>query len=321
VAIAGYLYYFTDLIRPQQEEAKPAAPASGPVKQPIPPRPGQQGGTAGTPAKPAEVKPVAGTPAPAPAAVTAPAPAPAQAPPTQKPAPVQAQSKPEPVKSAKPEPVKSAKPEPVKSAKTEPPAKAAQPPAAPPKTAPAPSQATAPATKEAASVKPVQKAEKAEKALEKRKGGGYCLLVGDYGPGKPLEAVLARLKKSGITPVRKKAVQAVEPMNRLFVAEFGDQDSAEAELQKLRKLTGDGFLLPDNGKYILYAGSYLSSGVAASEVKRLASRGVTTVVRQSRVSVKVTRVTTGSYAGAAEARSDAARLKKLGIAASLVKTK
>jgi cell division protein FtsN len=236
----------------------------------------------------------------------------------QKPAPVQAQSKPEPVKSAKSEPVKSAKTEPVKSAKSEPPAKAAQPPAAPPKPAPAPSQAAAPATKEAAPVKPVLKA---EKAVEKKKGGGYCLLVGDYGPGKPLDAVLAKLKKSGITPVQKKVVQAVEPMNRLFVAEFGDQDSAEAELQKLRKLTGDAFLLPDNGKYILYAGSYLSSGVAASEMKRLASRGVTTVVRQSRVTVKVTRVAAGNYAGTAEARSDAARLKKLGIAASLVKSK
>ena len=163
--------------------------------------------------------------------------------------------------------------------------------------------------------------QKAEKAVEKKKGGGYRLLVGDYGPGKPLDAVLAKLKKSGITPVQKKVVQAVEPMNRLFVAEFGDQDSAEAELQKLRKLTGDAFLLPDNGKYILYAGSYLSSGVAASEMKRLASRGVTTVVRQSRVTGKVTRVAAGNYAGTAEARSDAARLKKLGIAASLVKSK
>ena len=65
VAIAGYLFYFTDLIRPRQEGAKPAAPVSGPIKQPIPPRPGQPAGTAAVPAKPVEVKPVEGAPAPA----------------------------------------------------------------------------------------------------------------------------------------------------------------------------------------------------------------------------------------------------------------
>ena len=133
--------------------------------------------------------------------------------------------------------------------------------------------------------------------------------------------VLAKLKKSGIAPVQTKVVQAVEPMNRLFVAEFDNQDSAEAELQKIRKLNGDAFLLADSGKYILYAGSYLSATKAASEAKKLASRGVTTVVKQARVAVKVTRVTAGSYAGAGEAHSDAARLKKQGISASVVTTK
>ena len=309
VAIAGYLYYFTDLIRPQQGGAKPAAPVSGPIKQPIPPRPGQPGETAAVPAKPVEVKPVGV--APAPATATAPAATPAAAP---TPVPAQAQTGQKPA----PAPAK-AKTEPAQSAKTEPPAKPALPPAAAAKPAPAPQPAAAPvAGKAAAPAKPVQKA---EKPVATKKGGAYRLLIGDYGPGEPVNMVLAKLKKSSIAPVQKKAVQAVEPMNRLFVAEFGDQDSAEAELQKLRKLTGDAFLLADSGKYILYAGSYLSATKAASEAKKLASRGVTTVVKQARVAVKVTRVTAGSYASAGEARSDAARLKKRGISASVVTTK
>ena len=307
VAIAGYLFYFTDLIRPQQQGAKPAAPVSGPIKQPIPPRPGQPAGTSTVPAKPVEVKPVAG--APAPATATAPAATPAAAP---APVPAQAQT------GQKPAPAQG-KTEPVKSAKTEPLAKPAQPPATIPKPAPAPPPASAPpAKKEAAPAKPVQKA---EKPVAKKKGRAYRLLIGDYVPGQPVNMVLAKLKKSGIAPVQTKVVQAVEPMNRLFVAEFDNQDSAEAELQKIRKLNGDAFLLADSGKYILYAGSYLSATKAASEAKKLASRGVTTVVKQARVAVKVTRVTAGSYAGAGEAHSDAARLKKQGISASVVTTK
>jgi cell division septation protein DedD len=174
------------------------------------------------------------------------------------------------------------------------------------------------AKKEPAPVKP---AHKAEKPVEKKKGGTYRLLVGDFVPDKTFSALQSKLKKSGISPVRKSAVTAAEPMNRLFVAEFGDQDSAEAELQKLKKLTGDAFLIPDNGKYILYAGSYFSSSRAAAELKKLSAKGVSPVIRQARVTIKVTRVTAGSYASMAEARNDVARLKKQGIAATVIKTK
>jgi cell division protein FtsN len=110
-------------------------------------------------------------------------------------------------------------------------------------------------------------------------------------------------------------------MNRIFVSRFADQDNAEAELRKVKKVTGDAFLIADSGGYSLYAGSYLSAGRAAAEQKKLSSRGIKSVIRKVKVTVRVTRVTAGSYASSQDARRDAARLKKLGIRASVIKMK
>ncbi|MRR34373.1 SPOR domain-containing protein, partial [bacterium] len=47
VAVFGYLFYFTDLIKPRQEAQAPEPVQTGQVKQPIPPRPdGQPSGAA-----------------------------------------------------------------------------------------------------------------------------------------------------------------------------------------------------------------------------------------------------------------------------------
>lgn len=289
VAAAGYLYYFTDLIRPAKEEAKPPAAQPAQVKQPIPPRPEQQGGQAATPAKPEEAKPPQGAPAPPPAKPAA----------EQKPAPAAAPS---------------AKQEPAKVAKAEAPAKPA-----PPKQAAPAAATTAPAASEKKVTAPAKTAKKAEKPAVKRKGGAYTLLIGDFVSDPTFATVQAKLKKSGIAPVRKSAVTAPETMSRLFVADFNDQDAAEAELQKLKKLTADAFLIADNGKYSLYAGSYFTESKLSSEMQRLSAKGVKTAVRKTQATIKVTRVTAGSYGSPEEARKDMQLLKKIGIAAKSVK--
>jgi cell division septation protein DedD len=61
------------------------------------------------------------------------------------------------------------------------------------------------AKKEPAPAKPVQKA---EKPVEKKKGGPYRLLIGDFVPDKTFDALQSKLKKSGIAPVRKSTVSA-----------------------------------------------------------------------------------------------------------------
>lgn len=303
VAAAGYVFYFTDIIRPQKEAAKPPVSQAGPVKQPIPSRPGQPGEAALAPAA-------------APASVPAAAPPPAVAPQGEKPVAAPAPPKPEPAKVASTE-------VPPKPASTPAPAPKPALPAAAPKPVPpaattaAPVPSPAPATKKEPA--PSKQAKKGVKPAAKKKGGPYHLLIGDFGPDKSLGAVLAKLKKSGISPVRKNTVQAPESMNRLYLEEFADQDTAEAELRKVKKLTADAFLVSDNGKYFLYAGSYLSPERAASEMKKLGAKGVKPAIRKARVTVRVTRVTAGSYASAEEAKKDVRRLRKQGVTATVIK--
>jgi cell division septation protein DedD len=297
-AAAGYLYFFTDMITPHKEMASAPPPVA--VKQPLPPRPGQAEAV-----KPGEVPPAAPAAA-APPVNPAPVPAPPKGQPEQKPAP----AKVEPAKSAaSPAPAKPVAPA---AAAPKPQAPAAAP--APPKPAVA---ASVPAGKKAPAPAPAKTGEK----TGKKKGGAYRLLVGDFGPDKTLATVLAKLKKSGIAPVRKSVVTANEQMNRIFVGRYTDQDKAETERGMVKKITGDAFLIADNGGYSLYAGSYLSATRAAAEQKKLGARGYKAVIKKVRLPVRVTRVTAGSYAGSSDAHADAAKLKKLGIKATVIKMK
>ena len=328
VAAGGYLYFFTDLIRPVKEAANPPVVQTAQVKKPIPPRPAQPDGAGTVAVKPEAAKPSQGAPPP-----PAPAIPPAKQTAEQKAAPAAAPP-------AKPEPAKLAKAEaPQKPASAVTPAAVpAKPVAAPPKPVAAPPKPVAAPPKPVAAPAPVKAAvtpvppkpaavamakhaapvSKAAKRAVKGKRGAYALQVGDFVPDKAFETVQAKLKKSGIVPVRMTAITAPEPMKRLAVAQFTDQDVAEAEFQKLKKLTADAFLVADNGTYSLYAGSYFSEGRLHSEQRRLGARGIKTVVKTVQVPIKVMRVSAGSYASAADARSDEQRLKKLGLIAKVI---
>jgi len=309
VAAGGYLYFFTDLIRPVKEEAKPPVQTAQ-VKKPIPPRPGQPGSSGEAP-KPTETKPSPSAP-----------PAPATPQVKQEAEHKGAPATPVPAK----EPVKVAKAEaPQKPAAEVPPPAPAKPAAAPAKPAAAPAKpAAAPAKPAAAPAKPAaapaKPAAKVAKKAKKGKEGAYALQVGDFVPDTTFAAVQAKLKKSGIVPVRVTAVTAPETMKRLEVALFTDQNVAEAELQKLMTISSDSFLVADNGTYSLYAGSYFGEERLRYMQRRLSAKGIKTVVRKVQVPIKVMRVSAGSYASAGEARSDEMRLKKLGLTAKVIKT-
>jgi cell division protein FtsN len=321
LAAGGYLFYFTDLIRPAKKAAIPQAVSTTQVKTPIPPRPDQPGGSGAAPVKPGESKPTPGSVAPS-AGVPQPT---AAAPPAKS--------------AAEPKPLAATavpvKPETLKTAKTEPPLKSApihtKVPSATTKPAATKSAATkSAATKSAAPVptKPAKKETVATKTVKRAKKpagasktGIYTLLIGDFVPGQLFVTIQAKLKKSGITPVKIYAITTTEPMNRIFIANFTDQDTAEAELQKLKKLTADAFLVVDNGTYNLYAGSYFSESRLNSEVKRLTARGIKPVVKKAQINIKVkiTRVTAGSFESAEEAAKAIKRFKKQGISTKLIK--
>lgn len=305
VAVFGYLYFFTGLIKPREEAAKAPAMQAAQVKKPMPPRKEQPAGNVEPTAKPEEkkqaaAKPSAGEPGqakPAPAQKQMPAPAPAKAP---------------------------AKAEPVKTAKAAAPADrkaAAKPaPATKPKVqAKTEEKASAPAKPSVKKPAPVAVAAKPiTKPAEKQVAGSYTLKIGAYVLEKNMRAAEAKLKKLAITPVERQKMHQTEPMHRLFYAEFPDHESAVADLKKLQKIAPDAFLLKESDKFVIYAGSYYSEGKAAIEQDRLFDKGVKLVLKKAEVGVPVTVLTAGSFAGKDEAQKAVARLKKAGISATVI---
>lgn len=155
--------------------------------------------------------------------------------------------------------------------------------------------------------------------MAKPASGDYTLVIGEYVVEKSASAVQAKLKKLGIGPVARTKVKRSEPMNRLLLGTYDSHQAADAALDNLKKATGDGFILPENGRYAVYAGSYFNEGKAAIEQDRLYEKGYKLVMKKTTAPVSVVRLTAGRYATKDEAGKDIGRLKKQGITAHVVK--
>jgi hypothetical protein len=295
-ALFGYLYFFTGLIKPREQVTTTALVRAIPVKRPLPPRPDQGDEKQASAARPEEKQP--------PQAMTerpAPPPAPTRikpaAAPTAKPA-----AAPIAKLAASPPQQPSAKAE-----KTEKkPARVVQ-----ARTAAAP----APSGKDGqeAGTKP------GEAVRQTMKQGAYTLAVGEFANERELQRARAKLEKLGIAQVDTQKIKKPEIMHRLFLAEFDNHKSADAELRKLQQVTGSAFMLEEKGRYAVYGGSYLHERGAVAEQKRLAGKGVKLGIKTVNVMIQISKLTAGSFPSDEEARKETHRLEKQGIVAQVIK--
>ena len=312
LAVFGYLYFFTGIIKPRQQAP---APQPAQVKQPIPARPNEGGGAAtvaGSAATPATqdtgaavtTKPA--VPAIAPSATTSGA----------KPAATSAAPAASALKPAVAPSVPAAKPAPAQVAKPAAPAPAATPVQPAPQAKTVTAVSANPAQVKATNAKA---AGKAPKTAAKPASGAYTLMIGEYVEENSVKSVQAKLKKLGIKPVARTKALRSEPMNRLYLGSFDTHQSADAALDGISKFTKDGFLLQENGRYSVYAGSYFNESKAAVEQDRLYEKGFKLVMKKNKAPVHVVRITAGRYDGKKSAGKDIASLKKQGISSYLVK--
>ena len=295
-ALFGYLYFFTGLIKPREQVTTTAPVLAIPVKRPLPPRPDQGDEKQASAARPKEKQtPQAMTERPAPP------PAPTRAKPAAAPI-----SKPAAAPTAK----LAASPPQQPSAKAEKtenkPARVVQ-----ARTAAAP----APSGKDGqeAGTKP------GEALRQTMKQGAYTLAVGEFANERELQRARAKLEKLGIAQVDTQKIKKPEIMHRLFLAEFDNHKSADAELRKLQQVTGSAFMLEEKGRYAVYGGSYLHERGAVAEQKRLAGKGVKLGIKTVNVMIQISKLTAGSFPSDEEARKEAHRLEKQGIVAQVIK--
>jgi len=322
VAGFGYIYFFTGLIKPTQEQKVTENPLeSQVVKKPLPSPDGAPAKTTeGSSAAKAEVvspeksEPAKATPAPAPAAAAKPVAqeaskpkeevkkAAAAQPVIKKPLPVAAkagESKPAPVEKKaavaekkqvvveKKQVVVEKKPLPVKEAEK----------------------------KTADAKKPVKKEPIASgnAAVSDR----WTVLVGNYVLEEALATDLARVRKAGLDAFVVPAALKKTHMNRLYLAEFADRAAAQKELDKLKQYTSDAFILDNAGKHSVYAGSYLLDERASSEKARLAADGFNLTLKRADVAIPSKNLTAGSFADKSAAGDILKKLRAAGVKATL----
>lgn len=289
----GYLYFFTGLIRPQ-EQAAPPQPVPQVVKQPLPARDGVQSQMSSAvqtaaPAAPTMAPAQATTPAATSSAVPAKAPAvvkpaaPTAKPVAQKPV-VDAKSTAKPAQAAKAEPVK-----PVTALKPAVTPKVAEKKAAAPKASPKPAATAA------------------------KVGGPWTVVVGSYVLEEKLAADMARVKAAGLTPVMTSGQRHMTTMHRLKYADYADRDTAQQAVELLKRTAGDGFVMQKAGKYEVFAGSYAQLTSAQAEQQRLANAGIKVSLQKSQVGVPSRKLTAGTYTDRKVAESTLKKLKQAGI--------
>lgn len=310
-----YIYFFTGLIKPQEEKKTAEVPAAAEpqaVKLPLPPRESEPGTPAGkapekaeapkasaVPAKPAaapaKAAPAPAKPAPAPVAKAVPAPAPAPAKPKEAP--------------KKAEAVKPAEKKPPQAVSAKVPAKAEEKKAVPEKKTAAVKDAT---KKSAAEAKPEPAAKTKHASPE-----SWSVVAGNYVLEETLSADMGRIRKAGLTPVVKPSSRKKSSMNRLLVAEVSDRATANSTLEKLKRHTSDAFVIEQGGKFAVYAGSYLQNEAAHSEKERLKAAGFPITVKHTDIAIPSQSLSVGPFKSKKAAEAALGKLKSAGIKASL----
>lgn len=153
----------------------------------------------------------------------------------------------------------------------------------------------------------------AQAAAGKAPEGAFTLVIGTYVLKASMTGDKAKLERSGIKPVAVASGTRKEPMNRLHVADFGTPAEAQAELSRVRAASSDAFVLKENGRYAVYAGSYYAYERAMEVRDQLQAKGIYPTIRKSTAPVPAYTLTAGSFPSREAALEEAARLKKLGF--------
>lgn len=147
----------------------------------------------------------------------------------------------------------------------------------------------------------------------KQEGDSYTLVVGTYVMKPMMKNDKSRLEKAGFKTSVTSGKKKSEPMNRLLVSQLDNYALAKQELDRVKKAGPGAFIIQEEGKYSVYAGSYYLYDRAVEERDRLQKQGINPTIKKTRVSVATYSLTSGNFPTREAAVDEAARLKKLGF--------
>ena len=313
----AYLYFFTGLIRPQQEQKSAEAPAPQVIKNPLPPPAGQNGAVPAAPAATAlSATPEQKSPEPAPA-TTAAVQEPQKNIETPKVDPKSKKKDLSSVPAAVSATPKSSAAKEVKKASSSVPVSGKKPVAAA-VTPKAPKEKThavsGTKTAKASTGKPAIRVPDAS-AVE----SPWTVVVGVYTLEDTMATDMVRVRKAGFDASVQAGPRKTMVMNRLYLSEFPERSAALSELNKLKRHTSDAFILEQSGTFAVYAGSYLLDARAASERERLAAAGYPLTVKRVDVSIPTRKLTAGRFSNKQAAEAALRKLKSAGLKPALTR--
>lgn len=154
---------------------------------------------------------------------------------------------------------------------------------------------------------------KTQPAPVKTSARNWTVVAGPYLLEEDLATDLAKVGKLGLNTAVQSGVRRKTAMHRLYMGQFNDRATAQAELEKLNKLTSDGFILDRGGKYAVYAGSYLLGSRAQSEKERMAAAGIALTIGKNDVAIPTKNLIAGTYRDKAAAESAAKKMRNAGL--------
>ena len=142
----------------------------------------------------------------------------------------------------------------------------------------------------------------------------YTLQIGEFVAKSAMEDTKRKIRNAGLTSVVEPGPKKKGPMTRLYVGEYPSQEAARKELHKLRAAKIDGFFLMDEDKkFHVYAGSFTDEKRAEKERWRIAARGLEMSLEQVVVAVPTYLLSAGSFPTRVAALAMALELERQGV--------
>ncbi len=139
----------------------------------------------------------------------------------------------------------------------------------------------------------------------------FALTAGSYLNQGTVKKTLTRIEKMGYQ-VESSSVPEAREMFRLLVGRYA-KSQALKKLAEIRKFSDGAFIAAEEGKYAVYAGSFLSIDKARRLADIVYAQGVRVDEVKAMVNLPRTTLRFGGFATRAEAQSVLHKLKKRGI--------
>lgn len=139
----------------------------------------------------------------------------------------------------------------------------------------------------------------------------FALKAGSYLYKRKLAQAITQIEKMGYKATSSQSLEPHE-MTRLLVGLYA-KPLADKRLAEVKRLASGAFLAAEEGKYAVYAGSFLSVDVARRSADILYQQGVRVEERQVKVDLPRTALRFGEFVTRTEARKVVRKLEKLGV--------